>query len=52
MSVVIICHDPDVPSKPDDVNKEGRTIPASLPGHILGGAKITGLYSLNRAVKV
>lgn len=31
MSVVIICHDPDVPSKADDVNKEGRTIPASLP---------------------
>jgi len=30
-SVVIICHDPDVPSKPDDVNKEGSTIPASLP---------------------
>jgi len=30
-SVVIICHDPDVPSEPDDVNKEGRTIPASLP---------------------
>jgi Raf kinase inhibitor-like YbhB/YbcL family protein len=30
-SVVIVCHDPDVPSKPDDVNKEGRTIPASLP---------------------
>ena len=30
-SVVIICHDPDVPSKADDVNKEGRTIPADLP---------------------
>jgi Raf kinase inhibitor-like YbhB/YbcL family protein len=30
-SVVIICHDPDVPSKADDVNKEGRSIPASLP---------------------
>jgi hypothetical protein len=30
-SVVIICHDPDVPSVADDVNKEGRTIPASLP---------------------
>jgi Raf kinase inhibitor-like YbhB/YbcL family protein len=30
-SVVIICHDPDVPSKPDDVNKEGRTIAADLP---------------------
>jgi Raf kinase inhibitor-like YbhB/YbcL family protein len=31
MSVVIICHDPDVPSKADDVNKEGRTISAALP---------------------
>jgi Raf kinase inhibitor-like YbhB/YbcL family protein len=30
-SVVLICHDPDVPSKGDDVNKEGRTIPSSLP---------------------
>lgn len=30
-SLVLICHDPDVPSKPDDVNQEGRTIPASLP---------------------
>jgi Raf kinase inhibitor-like YbhB/YbcL family protein len=30
-SYVIICHDPDVPSKGDDVNKEGRTVPASLP---------------------
>ena len=30
-SVVILCHDPDVPSKADDVNQEGRTIPASLP---------------------
>lgn len=30
-SLVIICHDPDVPSKPDDVNQEGRTVPASLP---------------------
>ncbi len=30
-SLVLICHDPDVPSRPDDVNKEGRTVPASLP---------------------
>ena len=30
-SLVLLCHDPDVPSKPDDVNQEGRTIPASLP---------------------
>jgi Raf kinase inhibitor-like YbhB/YbcL family protein len=30
-SLVLLCHDPDVPSKPDDVNKEGRTIPDSLP---------------------
>ena len=30
-SLVLICHDSDVPALPDDVNKEGRTIPASLP---------------------
>src|SRR5690349_4980206 len=30
-SLVLICHDYDVPSQPDDVNKEGRTIPATLP---------------------
>ena len=30
-SFVIICHDPDVPSKGDDVNQEDRTVPASLP---------------------
>jgi Raf kinase inhibitor-like YbhB/YbcL family protein len=29
-SLTLICHDPDVPSQPDDVNKEGRTIPSSL----------------------
>lgn len=30
-SLVLVCHDPDVPSRPDDVNKEGVTVPASLP---------------------
>jgi Raf kinase inhibitor-like YbhB/YbcL family protein len=30
-SYAVICHDPDVPSKGDDVNQEGRTVPASLP---------------------
>jgi len=30
-SLAILCHDPDVPSKGDDVNKEGRKVPASLP---------------------
>ncbi|HPT51338.1 MAG TPA: YbhB/YbcL family Raf kinase inhibitor-like protein [Accumulibacter sp.] len=30
-SFILICHDPDVPSKGDDVNQEGRTVPASLP---------------------
>lgn len=30
-SLALVCHDPDVPSKPDDVNQEGREIPASLP---------------------
>lgn len=30
-SFVVLCHDPDVPSRGDDVNQEGRTVPASLP---------------------
>lgn len=30
-SLVLICHDPDVPSRGDDVNQEGRTVPAALP---------------------
>lgn len=30
-SFVVICHDPDVPSKPDDVNQEDREVPADLP---------------------
>jgi Raf kinase inhibitor-like YbhB/YbcL family protein len=30
-SLVLICHDPDVPSKPDDVNQENRTVPKDLP---------------------
>lgn len=30
-SYALICHDPDVPSKPDDVNHDGREVPADLP---------------------
>ena len=30
-SLALICHDPDVPSRGDDVNQEGRSVPASLP---------------------
>jgi len=30
-SFALLCHDPDVPSKPDDVNQEGREISKSLP---------------------
>ena len=30
-SLALICHDPDAPSSADDVNQEGRAIPASLP---------------------
>jgi Raf kinase inhibitor-like YbhB/YbcL family protein len=30
-SFVLLCHDPDVPSRGDDVNQEGRSVPASLP---------------------
>jgi Raf kinase inhibitor-like YbhB/YbcL family protein len=30
-SLVLLCVDSDVPTRPDDVNKEGRVVPASLP---------------------
>ena len=30
-SFVLICHDPDVPSRGDDVNKPDREVPANLP---------------------
>lgn len=30
-SLALLCHDPDVPSQGDDVNQEGRIVPASLP---------------------
>lgn len=30
-SFALICHDPDVPSRPDDVNQEGREVPSDLP---------------------
>ncbi|MBB3213793.1 hypothetical protein FHW67_003094 [Herbaspirillum sp. Sphag1AN] len=29
-SLVLVCHDPDVPSRGDDVNQEGRAVPAEL----------------------
>jgi Raf kinase inhibitor-like YbhB/YbcL family protein len=31
LSFALICHDPDVPTKPDDVNQEGREVPPDLP---------------------
>lgn len=31
LSFVMICRDPDAPSKPDDVNQEDREVPADLP---------------------
>lgn len=30
-SLVLVMHDPDVPSRGDDVNQEGKTVPADLP---------------------
>jgi Raf kinase inhibitor-like YbhB/YbcL family protein len=30
-TLVILCVDPDVPTRPDDVNKEGRFVPRTLP---------------------
>jgi Raf kinase inhibitor-like YbhB/YbcL family protein len=31
LSLALICHDPDVPTRPDDVNQEGREVPHDLP---------------------
>ena len=30
-SLALICHDPDVPTRADDVNQEGRQVPPDLP---------------------
>ncbi len=30
-SFAVVCHDPDVPSVGDDVNQEGKEVPADLP---------------------
>ncbi|MDE0310349.1 MAG: YbhB/YbcL family Raf kinase inhibitor-like protein [Acidiferrobacterales bacterium] len=30
-SFALLCCDPDVPSRPDDVNQAGKTVPADLP---------------------
>lgn len=30
-SFALLCRDPDVPTRPDDVNQEGRTVPRTLP---------------------
>ncbi|MGS0741307.1 YbhB/YbcL family Raf kinase inhibitor-like protein [Glaciimonas sp. GG7] len=30
-SLALICHDPDVPSRGDDVNQDGKTVAATLP---------------------
>jgi Raf kinase inhibitor-like YbhB/YbcL family protein len=30
-SIALLCIDRDAPTKPDDVNQEGRTVPADLP---------------------
>lgn len=30
-SFALICHDRDVPTRPDDVNQEGREVPSDLP---------------------
>ncbi len=30
-TLVLVCNDPDVPTKSDDVNQEGREVPSDLP---------------------
>ncbi|WP_158932312.1 YbhB/YbcL family Raf kinase inhibitor-like protein [Acidisphaera sp. S103] len=34
-SFVLMCHDPDAPSRGDDVNKVGCEVPKSLPHHYI-----------------
>jgi len=31
LSLVLICHDTDCPTRPDNVNKDGLTVPSTLP---------------------
>ncbi len=42
-SLALICHDPDVPTKPDDVNQEGREVPSDLPRTDFFHWVVTGL---------
>ncbi|MNE47318.1 putative kinase inhibitor protein [compost metagenome] len=58
-SLVLLCHDPDVPTSAEDVNQPGKTVPTSLPradfyhwsllnipadqGEIIEGAQSSGI---------
>lgn len=60
-SLALVCCDSDVPCKPDDVmdvqicpvgeSFRGAELLQAIQPHVLGSARITGVYSLNPAVK-
>lgn len=50
-SFALICHDPDVPSRGDDVNQEGRSVPADLPRVDFFHWVLTDLSGLRREIQ-
>ena len=50
-SFVLVCHDPDVPSKPDDVNQKGRSYvsaPKGQPQEDLQFSEMSSLENLRK----
>ena len=50
-SFALICHDPDVPSRGDDVNQEGRSVPADLPRVDFFHWVLTDISAMRREIR-
>jgi Raf kinase inhibitor-like YbhB/YbcL family protein len=50
-SFVLICYDPDVPSRLDDMNRESREIPASLPRIVFDHWVLLGIPGAAREIE-
>ena len=50
-SFALICHDPDVPSSGDDVNQEGRSVPADLPRVDFFHWVLTDISAMRREIR-
>lgn len=50
-SFALICHDPDVPSTGDDVNQEGRSVPADLPRVDFFHWVLTDISAMRREIR-